>query len=98
MQSQPNLQQVLDSPFDTFEGRRDSAKSLLGFSLVYLTGYFTEPPALLHPELVHSLESDEQKRLLIIGFRGSGKSIFGSLALPLWAALEHPEKYPFIIP
>jgi predicted phage terminase large subunit-like protein len=75
----------------------ESAKSLLGFSLVYLTSYFTDPPATFHPELIKSLESDEDRRLLIIGFRGSGKSTFGSLALPLWAALEHPEKYPFII-
>jgi len=83
--------------YDSYEARRQSAKSLLGFSLIYLTGYFTDPPALFHPQLVNALESDEEKRLLVIGFRGSGKSTFGSLALPLWAALEHPEKYPFII-
>jgi hypothetical protein len=88
---------LLDSPFESYDGRRESAKSLLGFSLVYLTGYFTDPPATFHPELIHSLESDAERRLLVIGFRGSGKSTFGSLALPLWAALEHPEKYPFII-
>jgi phage terminase large subunit-like protein len=69
----------------------------LGFSLVYLSGYFTDPPASFHPHLVHALEDDTLKRLLIIGFRGSGKSTFGSLALPLWAALEHPDKYPFIL-
>ncbi len=65
--------------------------------MVYLSGYFTDPPALFHPELIHSLESEDLRRLLIIGFRGSGKSTFGSLALPLWAALEYPEKFPFII-
>jgi hypothetical protein len=37
------------------------------------------------------------KQLLIVGFRGFGKSTDGSLALPLWAALEKPEQYPFII-
>jgi hypothetical protein len=91
------LPQLLDSPFDSYDGRRESAKSLLGFSLVYLTGYFTDPPAAFHPELIHALESDAERRLLVIGFRGSGKSTFGSLALPLWAALEYPEKYPFIL-
>ena len=59
-------------------------------------GYFTDPPATFHPQLINALESDTERRLLIIGFRGSGKSTFGSLALPLWAALEHPEQYPFI--
>jgi phage terminase large subunit-like protein len=86
-----------ESFFETYEARRESAKTLLGFSLVNLSGYFTDPPATFHPELVHALEDEKLKRLLIIGFRGSGKSTFGSLALPLWAALEHPEKFPFII-
>jgi len=83
--------------FGSYEERRESAKTLLGFSLVYLHGYFNERPAAFHAELVHSLADDDLRRLLIIGFRGSGKSIFGSLALPLWAALEQPTKYPFII-
>ena len=86
-----------ESFFETYEARREASKTLLGFSLVNLSGYFTDPPAAFHPQLVHALEDDALKRLLIIGFRGSGKSTFGSLALPLWAALEHPEKFPFII-
>jgi len=96
MPSLPSQTQPLDL-YESYEARRQSAKSLLGFSLVYLTGYFTDPPASFHPQLVNALESDEERRLLVIGFRGSGKSTFGSLALPLWAALEHPEKYPFIL-
>ena len=96
MPSQPIKIQPLDL-FESYEARRQSAKSLLGFSLIYLHGYFSDPPALFHPQLINTLENEAEKRLLIIGFRGSGKSTFGSLALPLWAALEHPEKYPFII-
>ena len=94
MSSQPNPPPILDSFFESYDARRESAKSLLGFSLVYLHGYFSDPPATFHPELVHALEDEKLKRLLIIGFRGSGKSTFGSLALPLWAALEHPENIP----
>jgi phage terminase large subunit-like protein len=98
MQEPNQLQKPPPDPFfETYEARRESAQSLLGFSLIYLSGYFTDPPATFHPLLVHSLEDDALKRLLIIGFRGSGKSTFGSLALPLWAALEHPDKFPFII-
>ena len=97
MSSQPNPSPILDSFYESYDARRESAKTLLGFSLVYLSGYFSDPPATFHPELIHALEDDALKRLLIIGFRGSGKSTFGSLALPLWAALEHPEKFPFII-
>jgi phage terminase large subunit-like protein len=87
----------LSLAFDNFEGRKESRKTLLGFSLIYLTGYFTDPPATFHAQLVHALEDEAERRVLILGFRGSGKSTFGSLALPLWAALEYPEKYPFII-
>jgi hypothetical protein len=95
--SQLQVHNEIDALFETFEARKESRKSLLGFSLVYLTGYFTDPPALFHPELIHALESEHDRRVLVLGFRGSGKSTFGSLALPLWEALEYPEKYPFII-
>jgi hypothetical protein len=96
MSPQP-AQSSLSFAFETFEGRKESRKHLLGFSLIYLTGYFTDPPATFHPQLVHALEDENERRVLILGFRSSGKSTFGSLALPLWAALEHPDKYPFII-
>jgi phage terminase large subunit-like protein len=95
--SQIQPHSAIDELFETFDARKESRKSLLGFSLVYLSGYFTDPPAVFHPELIRALESEAERRVLILGFRGSGKSTFGSLALPLWAALEYPEKYPFII-
>jgi hypothetical protein len=47
--------------------------------------------------MAHALEDYDLKRLEIIGFRGSAKSTIASLASPLWAALEHPDTYPFII-
>ena len=97
MPHQQSPESSLSIAFETFEGRKESRKHLLGFSLIYLTGYFTDPPATFHPQLVHALEDEKERRLLVLGFRGSGKSTFGSLALPLWAALEHPDKYPFII-
>jgi hypothetical protein len=39
--------------FDTYEARKETRKHLLGVSLVYLSGYFTDPSALFHPELIH---------------------------------------------
>lgn len=97
MPHQQSPESSLSIAFETFDGRKESRKHLLGFSLIYLTGYFTDPPATFHPQLVHALEDEKERRLLVLGFRGSGKSTFGSLALPLWAALEHPDKFPFII-
>ncbi len=83
---------------DSHEIRRHLAKNFLGFCIVYLQHYFTAPPGDFHTELTQALNSYDEKNLLIIGFRGSAKSTFGSLALPLWASLEYPDLYPFIIP
>jgi hypothetical protein len=44
-----------------------------------------------------ALQDHAEARLEIIGFRGCAKSTMASLALVLWAALEHPDLYPFII-
>lgn len=79
-----------------YEYRRRAAKTLFGFCITYLHHYFTLDPALFHRELIEHLGDDDQRMLLILGFRGSAKSTFGSLALPLWAALE--KKYHFILP
>jgi hypothetical protein len=56
MQEPARQLQLLDTPFDSYDGRRESAKTLLGFSLVYLTNYFTDPPATFHGELFRCLE------------------------------------------
>lgn len=48
--------------------------------------------------MVENISDDTIKRLLIIGHRDSAKSTFGSVAYVLYAALEKPEIYPFIIP
>lgn len=76
--------------------RKKAAKTLFGFCITYLNHYFNLNPAIFHRELIEKLGDDKEHMLLILGFRGSAKSTFGSLALPLWAALE--KKYQFILP
>jgi predicted phage terminase large subunit-like protein len=84
--------------FDDYATRRSLAKTFTGFCLVYLSHYLDRAPASFHPELLLTLGNHDEKMVEIIGFRGSAKSTFGSLALPLWAALEYPDFYNFIIP
>ena len=84
--------------YDDYETRKAMAKTLRGFCIVYLPHYLTIAPADFHDELLTTLGDHKQKMIEVLGFRGSAKSTFGSLALPLWAALEHPNLYPFIIP
>lgn len=77
--------------------RKKMRGTLLGFLILYLSHYLTLAPAEFHPELLSLLEDAAKKFLSIIGFRGSAKSSFASVALPLYLALERPEEYPFII-
>lgn len=90
--------ELTETMFDDHEVRKAFAKSLHGFCLVYLSHYMMFDPAEFHDELLGTLGDHDEHNLSIMGFRGSAKSTFGSLALPLWAALEHSDKYQFIIP
>ena len=87
------LERLVDDP----EIRRAAAKTLKGFCLTYLPHHFPADLSDFFDEMARALEDYDLKRLEIIGFRGSAKSTMASLALVLWAALEHPDKYPFII-
>jgi len=87
------LERLVDDP----EIRRAAAKTLKGFCLTYLPHHFPLDPSDFFDEMCAALEDGDIKRLEMIGFRGCAKSTLASLALPLWAALEHPELYPFII-
>lgn len=48
--------------------------------------------------MLEALDDEAITRLLVLGFRGSGKSTDASVALVLHAALEKPDRYPFIVP
>jgi predicted phage terminase large subunit-like protein len=87
------LERLVDDP----EIRRAAAKTLKGFCLTYLPHHFPVDLSDFFDEMVVALQDYDIKRLEMIGFRGCAKSTMASLALVLWAALEHPDKYPFII-
>lgn len=73
------------------------AKTLWGFTQVYLADGLSLPPAGFHKEMADALGDHSCEFLEILGFRQSAKSFYGSLALPLWAALVHPERYQYIV-
>jgi predicted phage terminase large subunit-like protein len=87
------LERLVDDP----EIRRAAAKTLKGFCLTYLPHHFPLDLSDFFDEMCAALQDGDIKRLEMIGFRGCAKSTLASLALPLWAALEHPDIYPFII-
>jgi predicted phage terminase large subunit-like protein len=90
-------QEIDDKMVNDTDARRLIAKTLHGFCITYLYSHFFMEPASYFREVCDALENQDYQRLLIIGFRGCMKSTLTSLALPLWAALEKPELYPFII-
>lgn len=69
--------------------------SFIFFCLIYLSHYFTLKPAEFHQQLVDILEDDSAEAIGVIGFRGSAKSTFCSLAYPLWVAVF--KKFNFIV-
>jgi predicted phage terminase large subunit-like protein len=87
------LERLVDDP----EIRLAAAKTLKGFCLTYLPHHFPADLSDYFDEMAGGLQDHDIKRLEIIGFRGCAKSTMASLALVLWAALEHPDLYPFII-
>jgi predicted phage terminase large subunit-like protein len=87
----------LERLVDDVEIRRAAAKTLKGFCLTYLPHHFPADLSEFFDEMAGALQEHDNRRLEIIGFRGCAKSTMASLALVLWAALEHPDKYPFII-
>lgn len=78
--------------------RKKLAQRFGAFCLIYLVHYFPLSPAEFFPELIAALEDDSIDRLEEIGFRGSAKSTFTSMAYVLYAALVKSDLYPFIIP
>jgi predicted phage terminase large subunit-like protein len=95
---QPAPLELLIQGLDDGETRKRLAKKLGYFCLIYLPHYFPLPPAEFFPDLIAALEDDGIDRLLEIGFRGSAKSTFTSMAYVLYAALVKPKLYPFIVP
>jgi hypothetical protein len=87
------LERLVDDP----EIRHAAAKTLKGFCLTYLPHHFPADLSDFFDEMAGALQDYDTKRLEIIGFRGCAKSTMASLALVLWAALEHSDEYPFII-
>ena len=72
-----------------------ASESLSMFCLIYLGHYFNLPPAKFHKKLVRILEDDTAEAVGVIGFRGSAKSTFCSLAYPIWCAVT--KKFNFMV-
>lgn len=70
-------------------------KSLLALCLIYLGHHFELEPADFHLQLVDVLEDETMEAVEIIGFRGSAKTTYCSLAFLAWCTIF--KKYNFLV-
>lgn len=84
MLSPDNLEHIRSSK----QVRMGIAKqSLIGFMHLYFPEYITRPTAPFHHEMYGLLEDEVIDHLVLMAFRGSGKSTIVTLGYPIWAAL-----------
>ena len=67
-------------------------KSHFWFFLIYLSHYIIYPFAQFHREMLSLTEEINLRLLVLIAFRGSGKSTLMSLSYPIWAILGVQQK------
>jgi quinol monooxygenase YgiN len=95
------LQRTADTEFSAILSdpaiRAQLRKSLKSFGLLYFSHHLYLSPGDFHDEMISALENDTDEFVEVIGFRGSSKTTWGSLILPIFLALEKKEDYPFII-
>lgn len=77
--------------------RKELRKDFDNFCYIYLSHAFNREPAPFHPEMMASISDPDIPFLEVMGFRGSAKSTIGSWAYPLFAALEQPRLWEFIL-
>jgi len=94
---QPDIAEAFPQIFQDPTIRAQIRKTLKGFGLLYLNHHLYLPPGQFHDEMITALESETDEFVEIIGFRGSSKTTWGSLILPIFLALEKAQDYPFII-
>lgn len=68
------------------------------FFHLYFSHYITFPTAAFQKQIIDSVSDDSIEHLVVMAFRGSGKSTIISTALPLWAVIgKLQKKYVLIV-
>lgn len=72
--------------------RAITRESHLLFFHLYFAHYVTSPTAPFHFELFRYTEEESVRNLVVVAFRGSGKSTLMTMSYPLWAILGKQQK------
>ena len=98
MANQPTAQNILSNQLDEqmFKDRKVrraiTRESHLLFFHFYFAHYVTCPTAPFHFELFQYTEDESIQNLVVVAFRGSGKSTLMTMSYPLWAILGKQQK------
>ena len=72
---------------------KPASESLYWFFHIYFGENITYPTADFQKEIYLLLEDDDVQHLVIVAFRGSGKSTIATLAYPIWSVLGKPQRH-----
>ncbi len=94
-----NMNKVIHTIFKNKSIRRETVrKNLVWFMSLYFPHYLIYPLADFQRQILKDIANDSITTLAIVAFRGSGKSTFCSLMLPIWSAIGvHAKKHILIV-
>ena len=75
--------------------RKAAGNDFLNFVAIYLGDYFYDALKPFHEGIMRACSAKEIQNILIVGFRGSGKSTIANTAFVIWVACT--EQYHFIV-
>jgi hypothetical protein len=91
------IEQITPEALEAIRGnkrvrQRLAYESPLWFSLLYLNQHFTHPFAPFHIEMFRIVADEKYRFVVVMAFRGSGKSTVMNMATVLWSILGKPDK------
>ena len=75
--------------------RRAAGEDFLNFVAIYLGSYFYDTLKPFHEDIMRAVSAEDIQNVLIVGFRGSGKSTIANTAFVIWAAVA--QRYHFVV-
>lgn len=94
----PVTQEILEKVTANQQLRQKvTAESHLWFFHTYFSHYVEYAPADFHKDMFRLTESPDITNLVIVAFRGSGKSTIMNTSYPIWSIIGHKKKFILIV-
>ncbi|MHB8362758.1 MAG: phage terminase large subunit family protein [Patescibacteria group bacterium] len=92
-----NIDKITKKELEAIKNTRSVRRKLayrnhLLFFIIYLSAHIRYKFAPFHKEMFELTQEKDSKTLIIVAFRGSGKSTIMSLSYPIWSIIGAPQK------